>query len=159
MEHEPPRLALKIDDAFGPQQVLALRLNERIEPAGEQRCIHSAALADRYAADVRVVLVCAVGEQLRIKLQGIPEIEGAHAKHVFQINTAIPGRVDTRQRIERADEKTELLKLAIHYEIDLVDEHDIGEGDLLAGLLVVQLIAHMPRIDDRYDCVERGMTP
>ena len=44
-------------------------------------------------------------------------------------------------------------------EIDLVDEHDIGEGDLLAGLLVVQLIAHMPRIDDRYDCVERGMTP
>src|SRR5258705_631477 len=100
VEHEPPRLAVKIDDPFGPQQVLALRLNERIEPAGEKPCIHGATLADRHTADVRVMLVRAVGEQLRIKLQGIPEIESAHAKHVLQIDAAIPGRVNTRQRIE-----------------------------------------------------------
>ena len=44
--------------------------------------------------------MCAVGEQLRIELQSIPEIEGAYAKHVLQIDAAIPGRVDARQRIE-----------------------------------------------------------
>src|SRR3954452_22751796 len=99
VEHEPPRLAVKIDDAFGPQQVLALRLDERIEPAGEERCIYSPMLADRHTADVRIVLVSAVGEQLRIELQGIPEIKGAYAQHLLQIDTAIPGRVDPCQWI------------------------------------------------------------
>jgi hypothetical protein len=30
-------------------------------------------------------------------------------------------------------------------------------GHLLAGLLIVQLIAHTPRIDDRHDGIERGV--
>src|SRR5882724_10766650 len=54
---------------------------------------------------------------------------------------------------------TKLRKLALLHQIDLVDEYDISEGDLLAGLLVVQLIAHVTGIDDRYDCVERSMPP
>ena len=82
VEHEPPRLAGEIDDPFRPQQVLALRLHELIEPAVEQRGIDRAALADRHAGNVRVVLVRAVGEQLRVQPQRIPEIEGPNAKHV-----------------------------------------------------------------------------
>jgi len=67
VKNEPPRLVRKIDDSLDPKQVLALGLNELVDPAVEPRDIDRPTLANRCAGDIVVVLMCAVGKQLRVE--------------------------------------------------------------------------------------------
>jgi hypothetical protein len=55
--------------------------------------------------------------------------------------------MNARQGIERAHQSAKRLDLALLHQVGLVDEDDVGESDLLTGLLVVELTTHMPGID------------
>ena len=94
MEDEPPRLAFQVDNALDPQQVLALGLNKLIDPPREPRLVHPAWFTNRYAPDIRVVLVGNIVEQLRFQLQRVAQIESADIQDMQQVDIALSGPVD-----------------------------------------------------------------
>ena len=62
--------------------------------------------------------------------------------------------MNARERIEPADFGLEAAMLA-GLEIDLVEEHHVGESDLLARFVMLELHRQMPRVGDRHDRIER----
>jgi hypothetical protein len=157
VKNEPPGFVRKIDDSFDPEQVLAPRLGEGVDPAAEPCDIDCPAFAKRYAGDVEVVLMRAVKEQFRVKFQCVPKIERPHVEHRGKVDAAVHRGMYTSECIERSQQPTTLRNIRFGDEISLVEEDHIGECELLARLFIVQLIDNMTGVGDRDDRIKLRM--
>ncbi len=131
--------------------------NERIEPAGEPCRVHGAALADRRRSRCRHrARASCSSSSSGSSFKAVPEIEGAHAKHLLQIDAAIAGRVNARERIERTDSELEAARCSpFGSRSILLMRITSAKATCSRASLSVELIAQMPGIDDRHDGVER----
>src|SRR5580704_1530262 len=103
---------------------------------------------------MRVVAV----EEIGLHLQDTIETEGAAFKNLIKLDSASLGFMDERGRIHRADSTLYRQQLFPAHEIGLVEDNNVGEGDLLLRLGgAVELTDEMLGVDHGHDRVELGV--
>lgn len=107
------------------------------------------------AADM---IVRAVIKEVRIVFQRALEVEGALVQHAGEIDAGAGGLVDACGRVDGADDVLDLRQFFRRHEIGLVDDDDVGKGDLVFGLAaVLQAQRQMLGVDERNDGIELGL--
>ena len=86
------------------------------------------------AADVVVMTVL---EEMRVVFQRTFQVEGALIENPGEIDAGTGGLVDARRRIDGADDILDAGDLFRRNEVGLVDDDDVGEGDLVFRLAAV----------------------
>ncbi len=83
------------------------------------------------------MVVMVMIEEMRIVFQRALEIEGALIEHAGEIDAGAAGLVDAGRRVDGADDILDLRQFFRRHEVGLVDQHDVGKGDLVFGLAAV----------------------
>src|SRR6476646_3957238 len=84
-----------------------------------------------------VIMVMLAFEEFRLKREHTVEIERAAIEHLVEANLATLGAVDDGVRVEKTDAALDLRDFLCRHEVGLVEEDDIGEGNLLRRLFAV----------------------
>ena len=104
---------------------------------------------------VMIVVVIVDFEELRLDLHDAVEIEGLALQHVVDRHVAALRAMQLGIGIDRADARLDLAKLGGRDEIGLVEDDDVGEGDLVLGLRRVAQPRGEPfGVGDRHHGVE-----
>lgn len=107
------------------------------------------------AADM---VVMALLKEMRIVFERALQVEGALIEHASEIDARAAGLVDAGGRVDGADDILDHIKFFRGHEVALVDDDDIGEGDLVLGLAaVLQAQRQVLGIDEGDDGVELGL--
>src|SRR6266436_6783935 len=155
VEDEAAVLAGDMENAFDAQEIAPARGNQRVDPAIELAIVDAGRAADGDAADIFGVLVVVLVKQMRVDGEYVFQIESAHIEHAIERKFAVLRAVNAGKRIEAADFVLDRIDPRQRLKIDLVEEDDVGEGDLLARLVMLQLKREVAGIDHRDDGVER----
>src|SRR5262245_66535091 len=83
---------------------------------------------------VIMMMVAVVAQKLRLDLQDAVEVEGVAAEHLRQRDRATFGLVHLGVGIDAADARLDLGELVGLHQVGLVEQDDVGEGDLVLGL-------------------------
>ena len=83
------------------------------------------------------VVVMAVLEEMRVVFQRAFQVEGALIENPGEIDAGTGGLVDTGGRIDGAHDIFDAGDFLRRNEIGLVDDNDVGKGDLVFGLAAV----------------------
>ena len=83
----------------------------------------------------------------------VANVEGADIEHEAGGDLGGPGGVDRRQRVEPAQPCLDRF-LGLARSIGFVEHDNVGEGDLLARLVMLQLERDVFRIDDGDERIE-----
>ena len=81
-----------------------------------------------------VMLVLVGGEEFRLDIEDAVEVEGVAAEHLVEPDLRPLGTVQLGVRIDAADARFQFLQLRGRDQIGLVDQDDVGKGDLVLGL-------------------------
>ena len=81
-----------------------------------------------------IVVVVVDLEELRLDVENAVEIEGAPLQHIGDLDVAFGRPVQGRVGVDGADARFHLPQLGGRDEIALVEDDDVGEGDLALGL-------------------------
>ncbi|MND86186.1 hypothetical protein D3C80_781390 [compost metagenome] len=104
------------------------------------------------------MILMAVLEEMRIVFQRALQIEGALIENPGKINTGTGGLVDARGRVDGAHDILDAGHFLRRNEIGLVDDDDIGKGDLVFSLAaVLQAQRQVLGIDQRHNGVKLGL--
>ncbi|ENN87451.1 hypothetical protein RHSP_28281 [Rhizobium freirei PRF 81] len=107
------------------------------------------------AANVILVIVL---EEVRIVLEGAFEVEGALVQHAGEIDAGTGRLVDAGGRVDGANDVLDLGQLFRRYEIGLVDDDDVGKGDLVFGFAaVLQAQRQVLGVDECDDGIKFGL--
>ena len=102
-----------------------------------------------------VVVVIVADEEVRFDVEDAIEIEGSALKHISECDVAVLRSMQCRVGVDGADARLNLAQLGRADEIGLVDDDDVGEGDLILGLgRVAQALRKPLGVGDRHDRVE-----
>ena len=161
LENQPPVFSFDVDDAFGAQNIRALRLHHIGQPVAHLAAVHRLVGSKRNAADAGVVLmvmrmmgvivvvVVAVLvmhvsgfampgiEEVRLQRDDAVDVEAAASKHLVERHIGALRTVDRRQGVKPAQPRFDLAQFAVADELGLVQHDLVGEGDLLGGLAAV----------------------
>jgi hypothetical protein len=100
----------------------------------------------------------AMFQELRIVLQRAFEIEGAEVQHLLQVHIRAFGAIDAGRGIDHADDLLDLAGFFWRDEVGLVEQDDVGEGDLILGLAaVLQAQRQVLGVDQGHHGVELGL--
>lgn len=109
------------------------------------------------ATDVVVIVVI---EEVRIVLQRPVEVEGSLIEHFGKIDFGALRAIDAGRGIDDAYRCLDAFELLGRYEIGLVEQHDVGKGDLVLGFpAVLQAERQVLGVNERDDGVELGLGP
>ena len=86
------------------------------------------------AADMILVTML---QELRIVLQRPLQVEGTLVQDFGEIDAGTARLVDACAGVDGPNDVLDLRQLVRRHEIGLVDDHDVGEGDLVLGLAAV----------------------
>src|SRR5262245_11827098 len=188
LEHEARGVVLERQDALAAQDARPLLLHEILHPGEElvgverlvgleRQRVHLLVVIVLQAAAIVVVMmavtvavlmivimivvrvrVMAVAQKLRLDLQDAVEIEGVAPEHLRQRNAAALGSMQLGVGIDAADARLHLAELVGRHQVGLVDENDVGEGDLVLGLgRILEPILQPFGIGHCHDGVELGL--
>ena len=102
-----------------------------------------------------VVLMLLGDEEFRLDVEDAVEIEGSPFEHVGERDIAFLRAVKRGVRVDGADARLDLAQLGRRHEVGLVEDDDVGEGDLVLGLRRVAQARREPLgVGDRHDRVE-----
>ena len=76
-------------------------------------------------------------EKLGIELGRTAQVEAADIEHLIERDIGILGTMDPGDGVDRLDPRLDGIELGGGDEVGLVEEDDVGEGDLLHGLIVL----------------------
>ena len=82
---------------------------------------------------VVMIMVVLADEEVRLDVENAIEIEGAALKHVRNRDVAFLRSMERRVGIDRADARLHLTQFGRADEIGLIDNDDVGKGDLVLG--------------------------
>ena len=169
------RIALHRDDALAAQDVRALRLRELVEPRHELVGIDVAVEPHRDRLHVLVVIVLEAmmvmvgrdrGRDDRGRDHRATRNSGSMSRMRSRSNArrsstsaivdvALLRVMQLRVRVDRADARLDLAQFGRRHEIGLVEDDDVGEGDLVLGLGRVAQARREPLgVGDRHHRVE-----
>src|SRR6266705_3398231 len=134
LEHDPMRVALHVQDPLVAQHVRAVDLHDSGEEFLELRGVEGLVRAEHEGADVLVVLVPAVFQEIRVELEGRVQVEAADVENLLDRRIAEMHIPDRRARIHFREASLELLLVGFRNEVGLRHENAVGEADLLLGL-------------------------
>jgi hypothetical protein len=108
------------------------------------------------------VLVLGIGiEELGIVGEHPVEVERPDVEDAVEVDLAVAGAHDRRDRVDLADPPLDLGELVGVDQVDLVEHHPVGERELLdrlvldaLGLVVVEVLQEVLGVDHRDDRVE-----
>ena len=83
---------------------------------------------------IMVVVVVVDGEEFRLDVEDAVEIEGAALEHVGDLDVALLRAMQPRVGVDRADARLDFAQFGRRDEIGLVEDDDVGEGDLVLRL-------------------------
>ena len=106
-----------------------------------------------------VVMVMTVTiEEFRLDLQDAIEIEGVAPQHLRQRDLAALGLVHPGVGVDAANAGLDLAELVRLHQIGLVEQDDVGEGDLVLRLgRILEPLLQPLGVGHRHDCVELGL--
>ena len=84
-----------------------------------------------FQAVIVIVVVVFDFEEFRLDVEDTVEIEGAPVQHRVERDVALFGGIQLRIRVDRADARLDFAQFRGRDEIDLVENDDVGEGDLV----------------------------
>src|SRR6476620_2187487 len=181
LKHEALGIVLERKDSLAPQNVRAVLrdeiLNPRKELVGIERLVglqrnrlHLLVMVVLQAIAMMMVVmmimavfvmmvmivVAIIGvEERRLNLENTIEIEGIAAEDFADVDLGAFGAMQPRVRIEPADPRLEFDQFVRRHQVGLVDQDDIGEGDLvLCFRCVLETIRQPLGVCDRYDRVQ-----
>lgn len=106
---------------------------------------------------MRVVVVIFRRKKIRFVFQNFIEIEAAEAEHLIKRDLATLRRDDFSEAIDGADAVLNRFELILADKIGLVEEDDVGEGNLFFGFFrILEAQRQMQGIDHCDDAVEFG---
>ena len=82
---------------------------------------------------VMMMIVIVGGQELRLDIENAIEVEGVTAEHFRDVDLGALGAVQPRIRIDAADARLDLVQFRRRHQIGLVDQDDVGKGDLVLG--------------------------
>ncbi len=81
-----------------------------------------------------IVVVIVDGEEFRLDVEDAVEIEGAALQHLGDRDVALLRAVQPRVGVDRADARLDFAQFGRRDEVGLVEDDDVGEGDLVLRL-------------------------
>ena len=104
-----------------------------------------------------VVVVTVAFEEFRLDIEDAVEVEGVALQHFAQRDLGALGLVHSGVRIDAADARLDLGQLFGRHQVGLVDQDDVGEGDLVFRLgRVLEPVIEPLGVGDRHHGVELG---
>src|SRR3984885_2671367 len=85
------------------------------------------------AVVVMVIVVLLAYEEVRFDIENAVEIEGTALEHIGKRDVTLLGSMQRRVRVDGADARFDLAQFGRADKIRLVDDNDVGEGDLVLG--------------------------
>ena len=109
-------------------------------------------------ATCMIMVVIVLIEKMRIVFQRPFQIEGALVEHLRQVDLGALGPVDAGGRVDGADGRLDLRQFFRGHQVGLVQEHDVGKGDLVFGFAtILQAQRQVLGIDQCDDGIEFGL--
>ena len=94
-------------------------------------------------------------EKAGIEVGGAAEVKAADVQHAVEGEGAVARAVDPGRRVHAVQARLEPVEVGGAREVGLVEENDVGEGDLLLRLpAVVEMLGDVPGVDDGDNAVE-----
>ncbi len=138
-----------VEDPLHAEDVGPALAEELADPRLQLHLVEGAVEGEAHRSDGAVVDVAGVVEEHRVDGEGAAEIEGAEAHHLVDGQLGVAGGVDLGEAVERVDPRLDGGELGGGDQVDLVEEDDVGEGDLLLALgAVVEVEEDVPGVDD-----------
>ena len=104
---------------------------------------------------VMIVIVLVAAEEVRLDIEDAIEIEGVAAEHLVERDLRARGLVHFGIRVDAADAGLDFAQLLGRHQIGLVDQDDVGEGDLVLGLgRVLEPVVEPFGVGDRHHRIE-----
>ena len=95
-------------------------------------------------------------QKIGFELQDPVEVEALHVEHGVHADDAVRRPVNFRGRVHPVDLRFERVEFGGAREVALVQQHHVGEGDLLADFAAVPVQGRVLGVDQRDDTIERG---
>ena len=150
-----PILILDRCDALHAHNVRPVALGDVLNPGHEPVGLHRPVGDQGQAVDRVVVFVPIFVEESRLDFEDALEIEGVLSQHLGKIDAATLRSVNPCIGVDASDAALDCREAVRIDKIDLVDENDVGEGELLLRFRrTVDLFEEMFGIRDRDDGVE-----
>src|SRR3974390_1408017 len=98
-----------------------------------------------------------VSEKVWLHFKNTREVERILVEHRREIDVTAARAMDLRKWVDRADARFDDPKLSGRDEIGLIEQYDVGEGELLLRFMgLIDLGQHVFGVDHRDDGIEPG---
>ena len=162
LKHETLLTVCDVQHALHAVQVRALVHQEVVDPPLKRVEVEGLVLDDADGGDGVVVLVLVVGvEELGVHVYRLLQVKGVDVEDQIDGDFGLLGSDDGCGRVDGLEPGGDALHVGFVDEIHLVENHAIGEGDLLdrlvlgaLGLLLVQVLLDVFGIHEGDDAVQ-----
>ena len=107
------------------------------------------------------MLVVGLLEEGRVLGQHPLQIKGAHIEDAVQVDIGVLGADDVGGDVDGAQSALDVGQPFGADQVDFVQDHPVGEGDLFDGFVLdplrfdlIEVVQHMRRVDDRHDGIQ-----
>ena len=184
LEHEALGIVLEREDALAAQDARPVFSDQVLDPGKKLVGVERLVGLQRHRLHLFVVIVletCAmmtmVGamiamamnmmmsvvmvvslQELRLDVEDAVEVEGVAAEHLVERDFGALGAMQPRVRIEPADARLQLGEFARRHQVGLVEQNDVGKGDLVLGLgRVLEPVLQPLGVGDGHHRIEFGL--
>jgi hypothetical protein len=92
---------------------------------------------------------------LRIDLERAIEVETTYVENGIDLGRGVPCAINLRRGVHGVNARLQFVQLFRSYQVDLVEQNDVGEGNLLFHLVgIIDVLPHMQGIDQRHDSIK-----